>query len=115
MKLIEFHPDKSDIERYPHFAMAERCWISEDNDIEVLLNHVENFVHLKIHRCDDSKIYGFYLLQDVKDAILGPNITAVQIFPRSDDLVDGSNTYHLWTWKGINEQLPNLHKMKKYS
>lgn len=113
--LLEYNPTKSDIDRYPHFATAERCWVSETGDIEVLLNRVDGFAHLKIHKRDDSKIFGFYLLQDVKDEVLGRNVAAVQIFPRSDDLVDGSNTYHLWTWDCIEDQLPNLHKMKRYS
>lgn len=112
-ELIEFRPNQFDIDRYPHFTTAERCWKNED--IEVLLNHVGTFTHLKIHMRDDSKIFGFYLLQHVKDAILGQNVAAIQIFPRSDDLVDGSNTYHLWTWDRMEEQLPNLHEMCRYS
>ena len=53
------------------------------------------------------------ILQEIKDDLLGADVSAIEIFPKKDDLCNGSNTRHLWTWKDI--VLPNLTNMKGYS
>lgn len=36
--------------------------------------------------------------QRLKLALFGPDRTAIEVFPRSEDLIDAANVYHLWVF-----------------
>lgn len=114
LKLVDFKPTEADCVRYIHFRYADRCWVSTDGQFEVALNIIQGYHHLKIHHRQDLKIDDWYTFQQIKNAALGENVSAVQVFPRQSDLVDGSNTYHLWTWFSIDQVIPNLKEIPRY-
>ena len=114
MKLTEFNPTPYDREMFPHFNNADKCWRSEYGQYWVTLNRVGKFLHVKVHRTDHATMNDFSVLQEIKNLVLGEDSVAVQVFPMQRDLVDGSNTYHLWAWKGIETEMPNLKKMPRY-
>jgi hypothetical protein len=114
VKLIECKPTRHEKEVFQHFKYADRCWKSSDGQFWVTLNHIKEFDHLKVRRADNMTMNDFNTLQAIKNIVLGKKTVAVQIFPKQADLVDGSNTYHLWTWDGIEAEAPNLKTMPRY-
>ena len=42
----------------------------------------------------------WYEMQRIKDELFGATKTAVEIYPPSDDVVDGSDMFHLWILPG---------------
>ena len=114
MRLLKFTPTQEERETFPHFQYAETCWRTDDGRYWVTENRVGRFCHIKIHRTDHAKLHDFSTLQTIKNLTLGADAVAVQVFPKDSDLVDGSNTYHLWAWSGIEEIMPNLKQMPRY-
>ncbi len=114
MRLIEFKPTVRDKRAFQHFMYAEQCWESDDGQYWVTLNRVGRFRHVKVHRSDHATMNDFNTLQEIKNMVLGEDAVAVQVFPAQRDMIDGSNTYHLWVWEGIEGEVPNLHKIPRY-
>jgi hypothetical protein len=114
MKLLEFEPDAEDMRRYSMLKNAKTCWVSDDNRYFVSLNHVNGFIHVRIMRRDCEKMENWAAMQEIKNQTLGESAVAVQVFPRAVDLVDGSNTYHLWTSALIQSAMPNLKQIPRY-
>jgi len=54
------------------------------------------FVHLHIHRNDWGACTDWRHFQQIKNALVGEENEAVELFPAESRLVDTSNTYHLW-------------------
>lgn len=54
-------------------------------------------VHLWVRR-HDQKPMGWAELQRTKNQILGEEILAIQIYPKTSKLVDQANMYHLWAF-----------------
>ena len=54
------------------------------------------FVHLHIHRNDWGTCKDWREFQLIKNALVGEENEAVELFPAESRLVDTSNTYHLW-------------------
>lgn len=53
-------------------------------------------LHLSIHANDRGPMRNWRHLQQIKNEVAGEIRTAVEIFPREDQLTDTSNEYHLW-------------------
>lgn len=79
---------------------------------QVLYDEINGFKHLRIRRFDDQPICDFMDLQEIKNNFFGEWEAAIQVFPKQEDFVDGSNTYHLWIVKDVN--LPNLKNLYEY-
>lgn len=69
---------------------------------------VVNVEHLRITNTDGSKDIPWAHRQEIKDLILGRHTMAVEVYPVSEDLKDGSHTYHLFAWPEMDKQVPNL-------
>lgn len=69
-------------------------------------------LHLVIFRHDYQEISTpWSVLQQIKDAILGPDILAIEVYPAQDRLIDEVNYRHLWV---LNTPLPfGLHPLDK--
>ena len=52
-------------------------------------------------------------MQEIKNDLLGKDTIAIEVYPKECDFKDGSNTYHLWTWKDI--KVPNLLGLYQYN
>ena len=52
---------------------------------------------LIIERRDREPIASWGDLQTIKDLVLGRDRVAVQVFPKSSEVVDQGNLYHLWS------------------
>lgn len=60
----------------------------------------QQIVWLSMRRNDRRPLHDFRHLQRIKNAIVGPDVEAVQIYPREDRLIDESNQTHLWCYPG---------------
>jgi hypothetical protein len=52
--------------------------------------------HLKVWRYNGKDKITWDQLQAVKNECLGPDVVAIEIYPRQDDLVNSTNMRHLW-------------------
>ena len=53
-------------------------------------------LHLSVKRRDRAVIHDWRDLQRIKNAIVGPEHEAVELYPAESRLVDGANQFHLW-------------------
>ena len=52
--------------------------------------------HLIIRRIDGQPISNWNHFQTIKNAFLGPECEALELYPKESNLVDAKNQYHLW-------------------
>ncbi len=114
MKYRQFEKN-FDIKEYPQLKHVTKCWIAENenNEYMVLLNKPGYEIeHLRITRTDNEPIRNWSDMQQIKNDLLGKETIAIEIFPKDSDLIDYSNTYHLWTFPGLT--VPNLKELYQY-
>jgi hypothetical protein len=51
---------------------------------------------LLVRRNDAQPVRSWADLQRIKDELIGPERTAVEVYPPASELVDDANCYHLW-------------------
>lgn len=99
---------------HPHLYRVDTAFIVNEKYL-VYLNITgrdDELVHLRIRRLDDKPITNFAFLQEVKNKLLGENVVAIQVFPKTEDYIDNSNTYHLFVVQEF--EAPNLKKLYFY-
>jgi hypothetical protein len=52
--------------------------------------------HLMISRIDGRALHNWYDAFRIKNELVGTDVTAVEVYPAIEDLVDDKNVYHLW-------------------
>jgi hypothetical protein len=87
-----------------------KCW--QTTIYEILYDEPKGFKHLRISRVDGEPIRSWKDIQEIKNDLLGEDVVAIEVFPKQCDFVNGSNTYHIWTWDGI--EVPNLEELYTY-
>jgi len=73
----------------------------------------QRMIWLSIKKNDRRVIDDWRELQTIKNMIVGPEVTAVQVFPPEKHLVDTSNQYHLWCYVDANFELPFGYKYRE--
>lgn len=53
-------------------------------------------LHLMVRRHDGQTVRNWYDLQVIKDDLVAPERTAIEVFPPASELVDVAPIYHLW-------------------
>jgi hypothetical protein len=53
-------------------------------------------IHLSIKRLDKQPIHDWRVLQQIKNALMGEEFEAIELYPAESRLVDSANQYHLW-------------------
>ena len=99
------------IKTHPHLKDVIKSY-NVDEVYIVYYSKIDKYIHLRIRRIDDKPVINYMDIQQIKDDLLGKNVEAIQVFPKRNDFIDNSNTYHIWTWKGI--KIPNLKKLYEY-
>lgn len=97
---------------HPHLISVQEAWIV-NNKFKVLIAITGSIKHLRIRRLDDLPITEYLIFQEIKNEFLGKEAVAVQVFPKASDYIDNTNTYHLFSWEGID--VPNLKTMYMYN
>lgn len=101
-----------DTANHPHLVTVQEAWIVNDT-FKVLIASTHGVKHLRIRRLDDFPITEYNIFQQIKNHFLGNEVVAIQVFPKTSDYIDNTNTYHLFSWDGID--VPNLKTMYKYN
>jgi hypothetical protein len=57
--------------------------------------------YLSIKRNDREPLGDWRAKQRIKNAVLGDQWEAVELYPQEDRLVDTSNQYHLFAWEAV--------------
>lgn len=90
-------------EAYRHGLEDVRIAKSSKYQVAVYENAPNGFgepmVHLSIKRLDREPIRDWRELQLIKNAIVGEEVEAFEIFPAESRLVDAANQYHLFCFK----------------
>ena len=97
---------------HPHLSTVREAFVINDK-YSVLIAHTGKYTHLRVRRLDDRAIPNYQIFQQIKNKLLGENVCAVQVFPKVKDYIDNTNTYHLFTWAGMD--CPNLAEMYEYA
>jgi hypothetical protein len=63
-------------------------------------------IWLSIKRLDKQPIHDWRDLQRIKNALVGPENEAVELYPAESRLVDTANQYHLWVLKDPEARFP---------
>jgi hypothetical protein len=106
-----------DASTHPHLKTVTEVFVVHDEgevgySVMIADGHIPTLKHLRIRRLDDKPIPDYQVFQQIKNRFLGEDVVAVQVFPKVSDYVDNTNTYHLFTWEGID--VPNLKTMYEY-
>lgn len=64
--------------------------------LEVMVPEWGMVRHLKVWRYSGKDKITWDQLQAVKNEYLGPDVVAIEVYPRQDDLVNSTNMRHLW-------------------
>ncbi len=111
MNIVPITDVESVKDGHPHLNTVSGGWYVNDC-YRVLLAQTGKYTHLRVRRLDDMPITSFSDMQDIKNYFLGPETVAIQVFPRESDYVNNSNTYHMFSWDGI--EVPNLKDLYQY-
>lgn len=75
------------------------CLIDKDRQYCVMTRKINTvwggIEHACIKSANDSDI-SWSEKQRIKNELFGENVTAIEVFPASNNLVDAANMYHLW-------------------
>ena len=107
-----FSPTELDIKKNPHFQNLLKCWQTQCGTYHILYSCIGKYIHLRIQRIDNKPVHNYMDFQQIKNDLLGEDVIAIEIYPKKSDFKNGSHTYHLWTWEGI--ETPNLADFPKY-
>lgn len=78
----------------------------------VFYSIIQKYTHIRVIRNDNKPICNWMDMQEIKDLLIGKNKIAIQVFPRSQDMINNGNTYHLWHWRDMD--VPNLNELYDY-
>lgn len=81
------------------------------------------FIKFISQRQENTRIYAFgglmisrFLILRIsklsKNQFLGEEAEAIQVYPKVSNYIDNSNTYHLFSWEGM--EVPNLKELYSY-
>ena len=98
-----FKPDAPEeaIQHWLDRQMSIQIWLSEDHQVAVYEDGPPcegwpPMTHLSIKRRDKEPIRDWRELQAIKNALVGEQYEAVELYPADSRLVDTANQYHLW-------------------
>jgi len=67
---------------------------------------LDSVYHITISRLDYQPIESRKDFQEIKNQILGPEFTAIEVYPPESQLTDTANCYHLWAHPDPTYRLP---------
>ena len=71
-------------------------WVHRNDAFAVLERRViGSFIHLAISSCSVARPT-WREAQRIKDELLGPTVTAIEVYPPQAEIVDAADMYHLW-------------------
>ena len=65
-----------------------------------------SILHLVVSRIDGEPVSSWSHMQTIKNELIGPEFTGVEVFPPESMLTDAANCYHIWVHPDVNFRLP---------
>lgn len=96
VRRFEVEPDEA--ERLRAQMAEQSVFLNSTYQVNVDLVHAEigPMLHVSIKRRDKQPMHDWREMQRIKNAILGEEAEAVELYPAESRLVDSANQYHLW-------------------
>lgn len=113
MQYKEIKNPKINKKKYPQLRYVTKEWFTTCGVYHIMYDCRKGFKHLRISRIDGKPIHNYMDMLRIKNDLWGKNTVAIEVYPAQGNFVDGSNTYHLWTWKDI--KTPNLMDLYEYT
>lgn len=113
MEYTAYCPSTINTKTHPHLKFVTKCWQTTNGIYDILYDEINGYKHLRIYRTDKKPVRNYMDLLEIKNDLLGKETIAIEVYPKLSDFKNGSNTYHIWTWVGIN--VPNLANLYKYN
>jgi hypothetical protein len=91
---------------------TQELYLSDTGTYQVALDRsVRNgfdlpMIHLSIKRVDRGVIRDWRVFQEIKNALVGPECEAIELYPAESRLVDSANQYHLWCFADPSIRVP---------
>lgn len=83
--------------------LIEGVYTDENGEFIVEKHKIPNnppFIYrLAIKRADKAICHSWNVLQEIKNAIVGEEVIAIEVYPKQSEVTDTSNMYHLWVIK----------------
>lgn len=112
MKIVNIQNIESLKTDHPHLNTVQEAYVVDDV-YKVYIAYTGKYTHIRIRRIDNQPIHNFGDFQEIKNQFLGENAVAIEVYPKVSDYVNNSNTYHLFSWKGM--EVPNLKELYEYA
>ena len=84
---------------------AQDIWVNNLYQVNVEYGPERRTAHLIIRRLDRQPIHNWPHFQYIKNALLGPECEAVELYPPESQLVDEKHHYHLWGFRTPGDTL----------
>lgn len=111
MEIIEIQNIEDIKLNHPHLYSVIQAYVV-DHMYKVYIAKTGKYTHIRIRRIDDKPISDFKDFQAIKNQFLGEETEAIQVYPKVSNYIDNSNTYHLFSWEGM--EVPNLKELYSY-
>ncbi len=93
-------------------AASERVFVNDVYQVTMSRAHDPkmegwpSMIHLSVIRKDGGPIREWRDMQAIKNALVGPENEAIEIYPAESRLVDCGNNYHLWVFEDAGFKIP---------
>jgi hypothetical protein len=84
----------------------DEIWLNNIYQVNVRIVAQGAVKHLSIKRRDKVAIHDWRELQRIKNAIVGNECEAMEIYPAESRLVDTANQFHLWAFTDPEYKIP---------
>lgn len=94
------------------WASSKETFLSECGTYQVQIDRTPRhgfdmaLIHLSIKRVDREAIHDWRVLQAIKNALVGEECEAIELYPAESRLIDTANQYHLWAFTDPEVRLP---------
>lgn len=92
----------------------DEVWLNDEYQVNIDRNPWHDMPsaviwHVSIKRRDKGASHDWRDLQAIKNALVGPEFEAIELYPATDRTIDSCNQYHLWVFVELNgERAPKL-------
>lgn len=89
---------KEDLAKYPAMAGIRAAFVNDLYSVQVydVATDWGQVVHMAIRNHDGQGEPSWAEMQRIKNELIGPERTAIQVYPANSELIDQANLYHLW-------------------
>jgi len=93
-------------------AAPSKMWMGTHGNYEISLVEMDGFKWYKISLWAGTERMSWDEVNSIKNSIIGKDKIAIEIYPKLEDLQDGSDVRHLFVLPDEeSEKLPNLKKI----